>query len=80
MEVLKVGVLDIESNPSLLREKLGVVTSFPVVFRCARGGVYSKLVSYHLLLVSMLFFLVCPMCRSHSASVWISLILFHIEL
>lgn len=39
------------SNPSLLREKLGVVSSFLSVGRHAGGGVYGEIVSQSLLQV-----------------------------
>lgn len=54
MEVLKV-VVQMSPNHLLLREKVGVMSSFPVVCRCATVGVYGEIVS-QLLLISMLFF------------------------
>lgn len=69
--ILRVGAPGIVSNPSLLREELGGVSSHQVVC-CAGGMVYEKIVSQLPLPISMcIFFLICPMCR-HSASFWIS--------
>ena len=63
-------------NPSLLREKLGIVSSFPLcVDACVsqlcviKNGVYDKIVSHPLLSI---FFLFHQMCTSHSAGFWIS--------
>ena len=68
IQVLKVEVPD--SNPLLLREKLGVLSSLPILGHHSGGWVYSKIVSRPLLLNSSGIFLVCPVCRSHSASFW----------
>ena len=40
VDVPKVGKPNVGPNPSILREKLGVVRSIPDVCHCARGGVY----------------------------------------
>lgn len=42
---LKVGVLDVWSNPSLLREKLGLESPLLIVWHRAKGGVASETVS-----------------------------------
>lgn len=44
MEVLKVGMLDVGSKPTL-QEKLGLVSSLEIVCCCARDGVYGENVS-----------------------------------
>lgn len=56
----------------LFRKKLEFV-SFLLIMDCyTRGGVYGEIVSQPLLLVSMCFFLICPMLRSYSASFGVS--------
>ena len=40
VDVPKAGKPNVGPNPSILREKLGVVRSIPDVCHCARGGVY----------------------------------------
>lgn len=44
MGVFKVGVLNMGSNLVLLREKLGVESVLQIVWYCAGGRVYTKLV------------------------------------
>ena len=53
MEVLKVGVPVLVPKPSLLREKLGVVSFLLVLCYCADSGVYGEIVPQLLLPVSM---------------------------
>lgn len=45
MAALKVEVLDVWSNPSLLRGKLGVGGSLLIVWHCTKGRVSSENVS-----------------------------------
>lgn len=60
-------------NPSLLREKLGVVSSFSSICPFAGGWVYGKIVSPPLLPISVWGFLrVYLVYRSCSASFWLS--------
>ena len=40
VDVPKAGKPNVGPNPSILREKLGVVRSIPDVCHCAQGGVY----------------------------------------
>lgn len=56
MEVLEV-VVQMGPNRSLFREKVGVMSFFPVVCRCATVGVYGEIMSQLLLnLMLVLFF------------------------
>lgn len=48
MQVLKVGVPDVGSDPSLLREQLWDGSSLSIVGLHAERGVYGETVSQHL--------------------------------
>lgn len=68
VEVLKVGTRDGTLNPLLLREKLGVVSSFPVVCHWIRGRVDGDSVSAFPTYFPASCFLICPVYRNHSVS------------
>ena len=51
-----------DSSPSLLKEKLGVLSFLPVLCCQDKGGVYDDIVSLPLLLTSMCFHLIGQMC------------------
>ena len=59
------------SNPSLLREKLEVVSYIWIVGCHTGGGAYGEIVSQPLLQVLMCDFSCYLMCRSDSASFWV---------
>lgn len=60
-------------GPSLLWKNLGAVNSLPVVFCCSRYGFRAKLcLSLFYLFWCVFFFLICPICRSHSVSRFLS--------
>lgn len=59
-------------NPSILREKLRVVSSLLIVCCCTRVGFMVRLFLSLSYLFWCVFFLVCPMCKSHLGSFWIS--------
>lgn len=65
----------VSTHSLLLREKLGVRDSLPVVWCCAENEIYDKSVCLtHFLPMSMWnSFLIYQVCRSLSASLWISL-------
>lgn len=65
-DCLKVGVLDVGPNPSLLRQKLEVGGSLPIVWHWAESEIYSESVSQPFLLTLGH----CLSCRSHWASFW----------
>lgn len=75
MRVLKLGCKMGGPNPLLLREKLGVGSSLLTIWHWAEGGVEDERVSQRFLsyLYRCGYFPILLMCRSHSASFWVSL-------
>lgn len=60
------------SNSLLLGEKVGVGSSLPIVWLCAKGGVYGECISAFSYPFHWEYFLICLLYRIHSASCWIS--------
>lgn len=56
-------------NPSLLREKLGTLSSLSIVCYCARSGVYGKPVSQLFLPISMWVFSCSPNVQESSEGI-----------
>lgn len=77
-ENLKVGPSILGPSPSLLRERSGGGSSFLIACPSARDRFYGEIMAQPLLPRSLWFCVVSPapthlpMCRSHSASCWIS--------
>ena len=65
MQVLKVGVPDVGSDPSLLRGKLWDGSSLSIVGLHAERGVYGETVSQHLVPTSMCFFSLTQCTKSY---------------
>ena len=74
---VEVGALDVGFKPFTPQGKSEILSFFPSVCFSVRVGLmvteYLSL-SYSLMWVFVLFcfFLICPVCGSHSASIWIS--------
>ena len=65
-----------DSSPSLLKEKLGVLSFLPVLCCQDKGGIYDDIVSLPLLLTSMCFHLIgqmCSFCSSGQCSFSVSM-------
>lgn len=73
VEVLKLLHQICRLNPSLLREKLRIASShLSCVSLSWRWGLWEDCVSAPSTYFDMGFFLICQICRGHSASFWVS--------
>ena len=71
MQVLKVEVPNVGCTSFTSQGEAPVLICLLIVGQCSRGGNYGKMCLGHSYLLWCDFFLICPVCRYHSASFYI---------
>lgn len=72
-ELLKAGTLDVGSQPFVPEGEVATGEFLLVVWHCAGSGIHLEVCLSFFYPFLCGYFLIHPMCRSHSASLWFSL-------